>query len=48
MAIYRCRKCNFLYIDDEQKVCFEELDDDYSCPRCSCSKKMFTKKELPK
>ena len=45
MAIYRCRRCNYLYIDEEQKSCFDNLDENFKCPRCHCSKKMFIKKE---
>lgn len=46
MAIHRCRRCNYLYIDKEQKICFDNLDDNFKCPRCHCSKKMFVKRKL--
>ena len=29
MPIYRCKRCNYLYIDDEQKVPFEVVGEDY-------------------
>ncbi|MFX0188915.1 MAG: rubredoxin [Candidatus Hodarchaeota archaeon] len=44
MPTYRCKKCNYLYIDDEKQVHFEKLDDEYRCPKCRSSKKMFVKK----
>ena len=45
MAIYRCTKCNYLYIDEKESICFDNLDDDFKCPRCRCRKSMFIKKE---
>lgn len=48
MTIHRCKRCNYLYIDEEQPVCFDDLDDDFKCPRCRCGKYMFVKKEPPK
>ncbi|MHA1350242.1 MAG: rubredoxin [Promethearchaeota archaeon] len=44
MATYRCKRCNYLYIDEEQKVPFETVDEDYKCPRCRASKRFFLKK----
>ena len=44
MAIHRCKRCNYLYIDEEQKVPFEEVSEDYKCPRCRASKRFFEKK----
>ena len=44
MAIYRCKRCNYLYIDEEHKVPFEAVDEDYKCPRCRASKRFFVKK----
>lgn len=44
MAIYRCKKCNYLYIEEEQKVPFEAVGEDYKCPRCRASKRFFVKK----
>ncbi|MFX0034619.1 MAG: rubredoxin [Candidatus Hermodarchaeota archaeon] len=48
IPIYRCRRCNYLYIDEEREVPFEQVSDDYSCPKCRSSKNFFLKKELPK
>ena len=28
MAIYRCKRCNYLYIDDKQEIPFDQLDDE--------------------
>ncbi|MFX1356426.1 MAG: rubredoxin [Promethearchaeota archaeon] len=44
MKIHRCKRCNFIYIDNEQKIPFEKLEEDYKCPRCHASKKFFLKK----
>jgi len=41
MPTYRCKRCQFLYIDERREIPFEELDDKFKCPRCRCSKKMF-------
>jgi len=48
MTIHRCKRCNYLYIDEDEPICFEDLDKDFRCPRCRCGKSMFVKKELPK
>jgi rubredoxin len=46
MSIYRCKRCNYLYIDDEQTQPFNKLKEDYRCPKCRASKHFFVKKEL--
>jgi rubredoxin len=46
MSIYRCKRCNFLYIDEEQVKPFENVEEDYNCPKCRASKNFFVKKEL--
>lgn len=48
MPIYRCKRCNYLYIDEEQEKTFESIRNDYKCPKCRASKIFFVKKELPK
>jgi len=45
MPIYRCKRCNYIYDDEEQKVPFEEINDDYRCPKCHSSQNFFIKKE---
>jgi rubredoxin len=48
VVIHRCKRCNYLYVDEEQKIPFESLGDDYKCPKCRSSPKFFVKKEIPK
>jgi rubredoxin len=48
MTIHRCKRCNYLYIDEEQEIPFENVGEDYKCPRCRSSKKFFVKKQSPK
>ncbi|MFX1238916.1 MAG: rubredoxin [Promethearchaeota archaeon] len=44
MAMYRCKRCNYLYIDDQNDMPFDKVETEaYKCPRCKCSKKMFEK-----
>lgn len=45
--IYRCKRCNYIYINEENNIPFEELDEDeFRCPKCRTSKKFFVKKEV--
>ncbi|NHJ19901.1 MAG: rubredoxin [Candidatus Lokiarchaeota archaeon] len=48
MSIHRCKRCNYLYIDEEHEVPFEQLGDDYKCPKCRSSLHFFVKKDTPK
>lgn len=32
-------------MDAKQKICFEEVEEDFKCPRCKCAKIMFEKLE---
>jgi len=44
MPTFRCKKCKFLYIDEQQEKPLEEQDDArFKCPRCRASKRMFEK-----
>ncbi len=45
MATYRCKKCNYIYVDGEQEVPFDQVGEDYKCPRCRTSKRFFEKKQ---
>ncbi|MFW9773371.1 MAG: rubredoxin [Promethearchaeota archaeon] len=45
MVIYRCKRCNYLYIEGEKNPKFNELNDDFKCPKCRASKHFFTKKD---
>ncbi|MFX1323446.1 MAG: rubredoxin [Promethearchaeota archaeon] len=48
MKIHRCIRCNYLYIDEEQQIPFENITDNWKCPKCRSSKKFFVRKEIPK
>ena len=48
LNIFRCKRCNYLYIDEEQDKPFSEVGDEWKCPKCRSSKKLFTKKEMLK
>ena len=44
MSIYRCKRCNYIYADEEQEVAFKDISEDYRCPKCRSSKRVFIKK----
>ncbi|MFX1360233.1 MAG: rubredoxin [Promethearchaeota archaeon] len=44
MTIYRCKRCNYLYINGEQDIHFEKLEDNFKCPKCRASKNFFIEK----
>ncbi|MFX1312924.1 MAG: rubredoxin [Promethearchaeota archaeon] len=46
MIIHRCKRCNYLYIDEEQEIQFEKLQESWTCPKCRASKKFFVKKDV--
>ncbi len=39
--VYRCVLCGHLYIDDNENTRFEDLPDDWVCPKCGASKDKF-------
>lgn len=41
MARYRCTICGEIYDEEKEGVKFSDLPDDWVCPRCKASKKMF-------
>jgi len=41
MKVYRCKRCQFMYKEELEGKCFDELGEEFKCPRCSCSKGMF-------
>lgn len=43
--LWRCSMCRWLYKEDKEETPFEELPDDWKCPRCSATKKDFEKIE---
>ena len=40
-----CSVCGYVYDDDAQKVKFETLPDDWTCPLCGAPKALFNKEE---
>jgi rubredoxin len=46
MAAYRCKRCNYMYIDKEKDISFETLNGEYRCPKCRAPKSFFLKKEI--
>ena len=48
MTIYRCKRCNYLYIDEEQGKTFQDIEKDYKCAKCRASKNFLVKKETTK
>lgn len=40
---YQCSICGYIYDDDREKIKFEDLPDDWKCPRCGVGKEMFVK-----
>jgi rubredoxin len=48
MKIHRCKRCNYLYDDEQQKIPFKEIGDEWRCPKCRSSKKLFITKEISK
>ena len=47
MKMYRCKRCNYIYDDEEQKIPFKEIGDEWRCPKCRSSKNFFVLKEIP-
>ena len=40
---YQCTVCGYIYDDSKEKVKFEDLPDDWKCPRCGVGKDKFIK-----
>ena len=40
-VVWRCAMCKWLYKDNEQEVPFEQLPEDWKCPRCGVLKREF-------
>ena len=38
---YQCIVCGYIYDDGKEAVAFEDLPDDWVCPRCGVKKEMF-------
>lgn len=41
MKKYRCKICGHIYDDAKENIRFDDLPDDWVCPKCGASKKMF-------
>lgn len=48
MAKWKCEICGYIYDDAKEKVKFEDLPDDWTCPMCGAPKKLFVKVEETK
>ena len=48
MKAYRCKRCNYVYVDEEQKLPFKDVEEEWKCPKCRSSKRVFVEKEIPK
>ena len=56
MKKYRCKICGYIYDETKEKVKFNDLPDDWTCPLCGAPKIMFEeiieesnqKEEVPK
>ncbi|UCG79489.1 MAG: rubredoxin [Nitrospirota bacterium] len=40
-VVWRCAMCRWLYKENKEGMAFEELPDDWKCPRCNVSKDEF-------
>lgn len=38
---YRCTICGYIYDNEKEEIPFEELPDDWVCPRCGVGKELF-------
>lgn len=38
---YRCTVCGYIYDDEKETIKFEDLPDDWKCPRCGVGKDKF-------
>ena len=34
MAIYKCDICDYVYVEENEDIKWEDLDDDWVCPDC--------------
>jgi glutamate synthase domain-containing protein 2/rubredoxin len=41
MAVYECAVCSYLYDEEQEKVAWEDLPDDWVCPVCGAPKSEF-------
>ena len=43
MAKWKCRVCGYIYDEEKQQKKFEDLPDNWRCPRCGATKAKFSK-----
>ena len=48
MKKYRCQICGYIYDDAKEKIKFEDLPADWTCPLCGAPKSMFEEITEPK
>ncbi len=41
MKKYRCTICGYIYDEEKEKIKFEDLPDDWTCPLCGAPKNLF-------
>ena len=42
---YKCSICGYVYDDEKEKIKFEDLPDDWTCPMCGVGKDLFVEVE---
>lgn len=45
MNKYKCTICGYIYDEEAEKVKFEDLPEDWTCPLCGVGKELFEKLE---
>jgi len=45
MAKWKCGKCGYIYDEEKEGTPFEDLPDDWKCPRCKSPKSRYKKME---
>ncbi len=43
MVKWRCKVCGWIYDEDKENTPFEQLPDNWRCPRCNAPKNKFVK-----
>ena len=41
MKKFRCTICGYIYDEEVEKIKFEDLPDDWTCPLCGAPKNLF-------
>lgn len=45
MEQYKCKKCGYIYDEENQEEKWKDLSKDWSCPLCHHPKNVFVKRE---